>query len=285
MTTIRRSVLAPVLACVLMLVLVGCGSSGTESSDTEPGASTTATSAGEPADTTESNGSSDDRVPGVPWGPDDPPIPGQYGALAASSDDGLDCELVEQAAPDEDFWSTVLAVCLALRGDGEWPTNGVTEPPEAENEFQDCLNRELATMLRALLDRRAADPGAQPEIAYPPASARSPCELRIYGAAVFEVGASDDHPTGGVVVELQVPGLVNGDPDPLVRVDGQPIELEDDFGGAGDGLSFGQIHLPAPIEARTATIEVETYFGVLRTTVELPEVEASGSGASQTTTP
>ena len=140
---------------------------------------------------------------------------------------------------------------------------------------------------RQLLDRREANPGAQPEIAYPPASARSPCELRIYDVAVFDSFTDEDHPTGGVVVELRVPGLVDGDPDLLVRVDGQPIELEDDFDGGGDGLSFGQIYLPAPIEARTVTIEVETYFGVLRTTVDLPEVEASGTGtgASHTTTP
>jgi hypothetical protein len=178
----------------------------------------------------------------------------------------------------------VVGACHALKGNADWPTNGTLDPPPAANEFQDCLNDELATMLRALFAWRDAHPGAQPEVAYPPTSARSPCESRIYNAAVFEVQPDTSHPTAGVVVELNVPGLIDGDPSPVVRVDGKATALEDDFDGGDDGLSFGQIYIPAPIEAHSSTIVVDAYFGPVSTTVELPDVEATDDGSSTTTT-
>lgn len=272
-----------VVVLMLLLLLPTCGRD-----DTQTVATTTSqdngTTTGSDTPTTSDHATT--AVGYVPWGPDDPLIPGQYGALSVSSSDDLDCEAVNQNAPDNAFWSTVVEVCLALKGEAEWPASGVLDPPPAANEFQDCLNAELATMLRALFDLRDAHPGAQPEVAYPRTAARSPCESSIYNAAPFEVPADTSHAAGGVIVELNVPGLVEGDPPPEVRVDGEPVLVEDDFDGGDDGLSFGQIYIPAPIDAHSATIVVDAYFGPVSATVELPSVDVvNDDGSSTTTTP
>jgi hypothetical protein len=277
MLTARRYI----VALILVLLLAACGDD-----DVKPGATPTRKENGTvtpPESPTTPPESPTTPVPGVPWGPDDPPIPDQYAALAVSSSDELDCDAVDQNAPSNDFWSTVVEVCRALKSDGEWPTSGEFDPPPAANEFQDCLNDELATMLRALFAWRDAHPGAEPKIEYPRTSARSPCESRIYDAEVFEVPPDTSHTTGGVVVELYVPGLIDGDPSPEVRVDGEPVVLEDDFDGGDDGLSFGQIYIPAPIEAHRATIVVDAYFGPVSTTVELPDVQVTNDEGSSTT--
>lgn len=262
-----------VVAMMLVLLLAACGDGDV---NTSPENVTTTSDTDKPSEeTTES-------VPFPPWGPDDPLIPGQYAALSVSSSDELDCDAVDQNAPHNAFWSTVVAVCRALKGNAEWPTSGAFDPPLAANEFQDCLNDELATMLRALFAWRDAHPGAEPKVAYPRTSARSPCESRIYNAAVFEVPPDTSRPTGGVVVELNVPGLIEGDPSPVVRVDGEPVVLEDDFDGGDDGLSFGQIYIPAPIDAHRAAIVVEAYFGPVSTTVEVTDVAVTNDDGSST---
>lgn len=270
------------VALMLVLLLAACG--GPDNGPTPSDATTTSVT---PAPTTRTVPSTE-PVQYVPWGPDDPPIPGQYAALAASSIDGLNCDAVDQEAPQSPFWSTVVGVCRALKDDAEWPASPSFEPPPAANGFQDCLNNELADVLRALFAWRDTHPGAEPRIEYPISSARSPCQRRIYNAAVFEIPPDPMHPTGGVIVELNVPGLNDGDSSPEVLVDGNRVALEDDFSGGDDGLSFGQVYIPAPIDGHTATIEVKDSGYVRTTTVELPDVEAAEDGSpttSPTTTP
>jgi hypothetical protein len=266
-----------VVALALLLVLAACG--GTE--DNAGTGSTTGTNT--PSDTTTPSGKNE-PVPGVPWGPNDPPIPGQYAALAVSSTDNLDCDAVGQQAPDSDFWATVVEVCRALKGDAEWPTSGSLDPPPAENGYQDCLNRELATMLEALFEWRDEHPGAEPKVAYPPGSARSPCTLHVYDASAFSVSPDASHPTGGVVVELYVAALDEGD-SPEVLVDGEPVEVLEDFSGGGDGLLIGEVFIPAPIDAHEATIVVKADFGDVTGAVLLPDVQLSTESGSQTGSP
>jgi hypothetical protein len=100
------------------------------------------------------------------------------------------------------------------------------------------------------------------------------------------VSADSFPPTGGVVVELHVAGLGEGD-SPEVLVDGEPVELREDFSGGGDGLLIGEVLIPAPIEAHDATIVVNADFGDVTGSVALPNVPVttiSGSPTGPTTT-
>lgn len=262
---------------MLLLLLTACGGDG----DTGSGATTRETGTNTGSEKTSPG--ENEQVEGVPWGPNDPPIPGQYSALAVTSADELDCESAEQQAPDSDFWTTVVAVCRALRDDAPWPSSPSLEPPPAENGYQDCLNRELATMLEALFAWRGEHPGAEPNVAYPPASARSPCTFRVYDSIAFPVSPDPSTPAGGVIVELYVAGLDEGDAPPVL-VDGQSVELREDFSGADDGLLFGELFIPGPIEAHEATIVVEAEFGDVEGSVTLPDVPVS-TGSSPPTGP
>lgn len=260
---------------MLLLALTGCNGDGTPSTTTLSVDTSTTTGTGT---TSTSGGNGDDPIEYVDWGPDDPPIPGQYAALAASSSRPPNCGGAEELGPSDEFWRTVVAVCRALAGDGEWPsTTSSPAPPEAENDFQDCLNGELAAMVDDALGWHQAHPGRAPEITYPSPSSLSACQTRIHGADVFPA-------TGGVVVELSVPGL-DDDGQPEVRIDGEPVEVTDDFDGPDDGLSKGEVFLQAPIEAHTATLDIETRFGRLSTTIDLPNVEEDGEATTTTDDP
>jgi hypothetical protein len=248
--------------------------------DAGSGATSRTTGTNTRSDTTAPSGE-DESVAFVPWGPNDPPIPGQYAALAVTSGDELDCDSVDQQAPDNDFWTAVVDVCRALRGDAAWPASRSLQPPPAENGYQDCLNRELAEMLDALFAWRDEHPDAEPHVVYPPASTRSPCTFRVYDASAFPVAPDSSTPRGGVVVELYVAGLDEG-ASPAVLVDGEPVELRENFSGAGDGLLIGELFIPGPIEAHNATIVVNADFGDVEGSVALPEVPVSTISSSPT---
>jgi hypothetical protein len=263
------------------------------SSSSQPGGTTTVgettTSAVDGAPTSASPDSSTTEPPDdnskidyPQWGPDDPLIPGQYGALAATAGQPPDCDAVEEQKPsDDDFWAAVVAVCRAITGQGDWPAR-VPPPPEAPNGFQDCLNGELQVMLTDALDWHDSHPGATPKVVYPKRSAHSACILHIYEANVFPAN-TENHPEGGVVVEMQVPGL-NGNENPPVRIDGMEVPIDQDFGGPGDGLSNGEVFLAAPIDEHQATLEIDTPIGTLTTKIDLPRVDTASTGSSGTDT-
>jgi hypothetical protein len=289
------------VGAVLVLVLAACESdnstidaTGSATSATATGPSAvTVTSAGgsvtaavppttaEPATAAPSDGN--DSVDYMQWGPDDPLIPGQYGALAAATGQPPDCDRVDDQKPNDDaFWSTVVAVCRALTAKGEWPAT-VPPAPAASNKFQDCLNGELSGMMHSALKWHEAHPDAKPKVSYPKASAHSKCLLRIYETNVSAAN-EQDHPGGGVLVELYVPGLNNNGNDPAVRIDGKAVDIDQGFGGGNDGLSNGQVFVPAPVKKHQANVEVDTPFGTLSTKVDLPKVDAASSSTTSTDT-
>ena len=262
----------------LLLALAACGGAQNDGG----GGTTSGTPTSSDTTTPHGNGGNDESVPSVPWGPDDPPIPGQYAALAVSSADDLECEAIEQEAPESDFWTTVGGVCRALKGDADWPTSGSLDPPPGENRYQDCLNGELAAMIAALFEWRDEHPGAEPKVSYPSRSARSPCQLHVYEASVLPPDGS--YPTPGVVVRLHVADIVGDDP-PEVLVDGEPVVIWEGFSERDDLLLAGEVFIPAPIEAHEATIVVKTGFGDATGTVTLPEVPSGGVSGSPTASP
>ena len=149
----------------------------------------------------------------------------------------------------------------------------MTDPPPAPNAFQECLNLDLAAALKAMFSWSDEHGGAQPVPS--PAPGRSSCG-RLYGAYV-------DPPTpDGVEIKLEVPGLDENDP--VMFVDGQEVVISARFRDGDEGLSTGKIFVPAPIKAHTATIEVQTAFGKLSTTVELPAIGTPGDTTTTTTT-
>ena len=77
---------------------------------------------------------------------------------------------------------------------------------------------------------------------------------------------------------------MEGNDDPPVVVDGEPVVPFDDFTGVDDGLSFGQILIPRPVRAHSATIVVKTFFGDLITTVDVPAVGTDETPNSTTST-
>jgi hypothetical protein len=266
----------PLFVLTLLLLLTACGGGG----DVDTGSGATSHSTGTTTDS-DTTTPSDEPAAFVPWGPNDPPIPGQYAALAVTSGGELDCDSVDQQAPDNDFWTTVLGVCRALRGDAAWPASRSLDPPPAENGYQDCLNRELATTLDALFAWREEHPGAEPNVTYPTASARSRCTFRVYDPSAFPVSPDSSAPSGGVVVELYVAGL-DEDASPPVLVDGEPVELTEDFSGGDDGLLIGELFIPGPIEAHTATIVVQADFGDVKGSVALPDIPVNTSSSPPT---
>jgi hypothetical protein len=262
------------VVAVALLLMSACGGESIDATDGTSGPPTSPDAAnGEP-------------ISSVPWGPDDQEIPGQYAALSVSSADDLDCDAIDQQAPESGFWDTVLEVCRALKGDAEWPTSWSLDPPQAENGYQDCLNRELTAMLEALSDWRDEHPDAEPVVVYPSGSDRSPCRLHIYGASAVAVSPDALYPTAGVVVELHVHVAILGEPDPPeVLVDGEPVVLWESFSGGDENLVVGEVFITAPVDAREATVIVRAGFGDVTGKVVLPEVPPSIVSASPTGSP
>ena len=130
----------------------GSGGSGAGATAMAPTAATGEAAGG--------GGGGDDGFEYTPWGPDDPPIPGQYAALAVTSSQDLRCEAMADQAPGGEFWVVAEAVCSTIRDGTEWAgTSSVPSPPDAENEYQDCLNAELAAMIERALRWYADNPG------------------------------------------------------------------------------------------------------------------------------
>jgi hypothetical protein len=254
-----------VLASVLFLM--SCGSSD-EGGGTDP--SPTASS---------SNGNGNNGNGGsggfsyVPWGPDDPPIPGQYAAFAATSSQDLSCESVDSEAPGGAFWDLAAAVCRAIRDDAGWPsTTTVPEPPQTGNVIQDCLDTELAAMLEQALHWHADNPGRRPEISYPSASAMSPCRYRIYDVQLI----TDEDTGAAIAVKITVPA---GTEDFAVTVDEQHVDDDnvDNNGEQDNGLNELVIWLEASSEPRTVRLAVFNGRGTDSTSVDLPSAGNTSS--------
>ena len=258
-----------VAALVTLLSVGSCGSSGSDGTDG---------SAADGSDTDGGQSGGDGSIEYVPWGPDDPPIPGQYAALAASEDTAPRCDDLAGAQPGGDFWAAAVSVCRALTGEAEWPQTTTVPPlPTAANAYQGCLDEELAAMLQQALQWHADHPGEQPEVNYPDSATRSPCQYRIFDIQVLE-NNPDENQSGGVPVAVTLSGL---DGDYQVSVDGEQVEETSDFpvDDPGDGLDTIVILAPAAAEPRTADVAVTTDAGTVSASVELPAAAAS------TTTP
>jgi hypothetical protein len=291
---------------IAVLLLATCGggagvssggtTTGPTASTSDPGASTSAPATTESSDTPSTDVPAtepvtepatepateapappdDDGFDYMPWGANDPLIPGQYGALTASSAAFMDCEQLRDQAPGDGFWSTAVAVCDALRGAGSWPTKATTTPPPGDNAYQACLNGELAAMLQSALGWHKAHPGAAPNLRFPGASTVSPCRTHLYGKPEATAADQDEYPDGGVVVTLSAPGLgdVSDDDVSVDGVRGVQSRFDDD---ENDGLYTGQLFLPAPVAAHTAKVEIQGDVSLLRFTVKVPAVEATST--------
>jgi hypothetical protein len=237
------------------------------------------------------NGGTDDGFAYTPWGPDDPPIPGQYASFAATSVKDLDCRRVEDQAPGGEFWEVALAVCNAIRGDQPWPDRTtVPDPPDPENTYQGCLDAELVAMLQRALRWHADHPEGQPKISYPGPSSTSPCQSRIYEVRVLTVHESEDldfgH-EGKIAVGIIAPPGPDDQLVATVTVDGQQSDESDaeDNGPRGQGVREVVVFLePAP-QPRKATIKVSNGRATMTASVELPGVGGSttSSGTSSPT--
>jgi hypothetical protein len=213
----------------------------------------------------------------VPWGPDDPPIPGNYAAFAVTSNQDLRCETVDSEAPRGDFWDVAAAVCRALRGDhAAWPERStVPAPPDSGNAVQNCLDAELTAMLKRALRWHADNPGRQPRISYPSASAMSPCRYRIYGIEVLTGGSSGRE--GTIAVKINVAGGEKF----AVTVDGQRVD-DGDVDQNGDpesGLIELVVFLEPQPQPRNVRLTVSNGRGTDSASVDVPGAGEGGSPA------
>ena len=291
------------LAVVSLLALAaGCsgegGSAGDETSQTvATGTGTTsgsttsspATSTGSGTSTettTTATADGDDGFEYVPWGPDDPPIPGHYAAMAASSGTAPRCDDVADQQPEAAFWFTVVEVCRALAEGGPWPeSTEVPAPPPPENAYIACVDTELRQMVERALRWHADNPGRLPDVRYPASSERSLCQAHIYDVRVLgeeHLREGEGHPDG---VAVAVTGSsMNSVAE--VRVDGEPVELTGDFDvpEPGDGLTTVVVLAARSSQPRTAQVEVRTDTDVLTTVVELPGAPGGGETATDAPT-
>jgi hypothetical protein len=286
----------PRLLVAVTLIAIGvaaCNGSGRDSAQ-NASSDSTASTAVQSSDTATSGGSSssgysssasssspatsssssdgDDGFPYPPWGPDDPPIPGQYAALAAAPGQPPRCAAVADAQPGGDFWATAVAVCRAITAAGPWPAKTtVPRPPTTNNAYETCLDAELSTMLKRALSWHAAHPGRKPKVRFPSRTTTSPCQLRIYDVRVLGAGdlVQGEKQPEGLALAITAAGA-NGDVN--VRVDGQPVEFTSAFDVAapGDGLETIVVIAAGSDQPRKATIELPSDRGRLVTTVELP---------------
>ncbi len=265
------------------------GPSGTTTSSPTGSASGTATAAptGKPG--------GEDGFGYTPWGPDDPPIPGQYAGFTGRSDDDLDCAGVRDqrpaasGEPGGDFWDVAIGVCEVLRGGGRWPeATAVPGPPAGDNDYQACLNGELAAMLDRALTWHRSNPGRHPEIDYP-ARSSSPCQRRLYGVEALSVDAaeealSDLGPAGQVAVRFGVAtGPDDREPTATATVAGTQTEALVDF--SETGFARLAVFFAPAAEEREVTLTVDNGRGPIVETVTLPAVEAPTTEPPVTTEP
>lgn len=244
---------------LVLILVVACGPN-----DEPPDRETTGPTGGESPE------GGDAGIDYLDWGPNDPPIPDQYAALAASSGTPPDCDRVADAHPGGDFWVVAVAVCRAMTGDpAAWPsTTTVPDPPSGADAFEQCLNSELAAMLQRALDWHQAHDGEQPQLRYPPSHSVSPCQNQIYSVQIDDADASWLGNSIPVVVDVAILGEAVS-----VRVDGEP-PLDFTESGARQGLRTVTFLVPPAAEARTAAFEISTDRTSLQGAVELPASEA-----------
>ena len=268
---VRRNfahLLVGVAVLALMLFLTSCDIPD-EGGSTDP--SPTASSSNGKGKANNGKGNSNGKGDGgssgfsyIPWGPADPLIPDQYAAFQATASQDLRCELVDGNAPGGAFWDLAGAVCLAIRNDAEWPSaTTVPEPPDRKNAVQDCLDTELAAMLKRALRWHADNPGQRPKISYPSASAQSPCRYRIYDV---QLTSEED----AITVKITVPV---GTEDFMVTVDEQDVGYDEgnaEQDNIADGLDQLVIRLEAPSKPRTVRLAVSNGRGTDSTSVDLP---------------
>ena len=219
-------------------------------------------------------GDGDDGFAWTGWGPSDPPIPGQYLALASSPPACDDAEA--QAPPGDGFWQTVVTVCRAVNEGGPWPSGAaVPGPPEADNAYQRCLDEELVQMLGRAMQWHADNPGRQPDVARAGDDATSDCQTRIY-----EVGLVDDQGADldgeALAIMLAVAEQDQGVPLP-VRVGGTEVEHADEVfvdGPQGVGMTTVVVVVPADLLDGSVDVEVTTARGVLTVTADITAEEA-----------
>lgn len=284
------------LAVVPVLALAACADGGDAGTDTTQAAgtgttsgSTTGTATTNPPATSTAATSSgqttdgDDGFDYVPWGPDDPPIPGHYAAMAASSGTGPQCDDVADRKPDAPFWTAVVGICRALAEGAPWPeSTDVPAPPPPENDYIACVDAELAAMVDRALRWHADNPGRLPDVRYPTPSQRSPCQARIYDITVLgdeDLREGEGHPDG---VALAVTGSsMSSVVD--VSVDGARAELTGDFQvpDPGGGLTTVVVLAARSSRPRTAQVVVRTDTDTMTAAVDLPG-EPSGDETAAT---
>jgi hypothetical protein len=213
----------------------------------------------------------------TPWGPDDPPVPGQYAALAATADRPPRCDEVVGQSPGGPFWTLVAGVCRALTAGAPWPqATTVPRPPAADSAYQVCLDDELTAMIRRALSWHARHPADRPRVVYPRSSSISPCQFRIYEARALtaEELASAAHDPGDAGIAVFGTGIADAT---SVTVDGVPVESRGDFGIEAPGVGvdgFVVLTRPGP---RTVRVAVTTARGTVDARVSLPPALASAT--------
>lgn len=204
----------------------------------------------------------------VPWGPDDPPVPQRYSALAASATGRPACGDAASNALPGAFWELAVEVCDALAGTAPWPaTTAVPAPPPAPNAYEACLDAELAAMLRRALQARAAS-SLPPVPRYASPGTLSPCQTTVFEARALTAAdgyGADVVPAGSVAVRVMAG---SADVTSSVTVGGLPAEVL--AVEPASGAATLVVLVPAPAEATTAPLTVTTTRGVLSATVALP---------------
>jgi hypothetical protein len=268
---------------------VSAGGQTTGSADTNGSSSSGSSNAGGSSTGSSSSGGGGGGGAGdagftyTPWGPNDPPIPEQYAAFATASIQELNCAAVSNVGSDARFWEVATGVCLALKGNHNWPdTRTVPPPPRTENPYLNCLNSELASMLERALRWHAANPGRRPVIHYPRRSSTSPCQSRIYGVRVLP--ASDPDSSVGKVAVAVTAATGKNNEDFFVTVDGQPSDQNDvNRNSLGDGLQRAVVLLDPPAHDRDAVVVVDNGRGRVTRTIHLTATSSPGSPSDSAT--
>jgi hypothetical protein len=221
----------------------------------------------------------------TPWGPDDPPVPGEYAALAATADRPPRCDDVARQSPGGPFWTTVAQVCRALTGAGPWPRDAtVPHPPAAGTAYQACLDDELTAMVGRALSWHARHPADRPRVVYPRSSSISPCQFRIYDARPLTPDELASAGQGPGVAGIAVFGTGLADPT-AVTVDGQPVQPLGDVGIAAPGLGLDAVVVLTAPGPRTARVAVTTARGTVTAQVRLPAGPPSATESPGSSSP
>jgi hypothetical protein len=276
----RRSTLISLGVGLVAALLAACGGD-----DNDAGPDTTGTDVTSTTGASGGDGDGDDVIDSVIWGPDSPPIPDEYRAWAPSDSGQLQCDLSDQA-PEHPFWELAGQICRVFTGEGDWPSiDSVPDPAPSLSPYHACLDGELKALLERALTWHADHPGESPVVALPAAGTHSPCQRSLYdvGATIdTDSPTCDEIPRPRIAITMIAPGQsVDDEPPATVRGEGScvPQDSEDD----GNGFRRLVVVVEGRSEAREVTIDVESDYGTLTTTVRLPEVPDGDGGGSTTT--